>query len=105
MLRHMRSSSSGLMNRLYSLVLPWAAIALTSGPLMARVIRVDIASRSMVLNSKSWGKSGAYEKLIGRVYFAVDPKNPHNRQIVDIDNAPRNKQGEVEFSSDVYILR
>jgi len=33
------------------------------------------------------------------------PCGPHNRQIVDLDKAGRNSQGEVEFSSDFYLLR
>jgi hypothetical protein len=39
------------------------------------------------------------------VFFAVDPANPHNKAIVDLDRAPRNAAGEVEFSADVEILR
>ena len=48
---------------------------------------------------------GLYEKLVGRVYFAVDPGNPHNQIIADIDKAPRNAEGKVEFSSDLYIIK
>ena len=48
---------------------------------------------------------GRYEKISGRVYFALDPSNPHNAVIVDLDKAPRNGRGEVEFSADVFILR
>ena len=40
-----------------------------------------------------------------RVYFAVDPNNPHNKIIADLDKAPRNAQGKVEFSADLFILR
>lgn len=72
---------------------------------MARVVRVEVIRRASVLNGKAWGKSGPYEKLSCRVYFAVDPKNPHDRQIVDLDKAPRNSHGEVEFSADLYVLR
>jgi hypothetical protein len=46
-----------------------------------------------------------YEKIIGTIHFAVDPKDPHNRLVVDLDKAPVNAQGRVEFSSDLYILR
>ena len=52
-----------------------------------------------------FGLAGPYEKIVGRVYFAVDPANIHNRQIVDLDKAPRNAQGEVEFSADLYLLK
>src|SRR5689334_523850 len=71
----------------------------------ARVVRVEIASRTDINDGKPFGAAGAYEKITGRVFFAVDPANPHNRQIVDLDKAPRNAQGEVEFSADLYLLK
>ena len=71
----------------------------------ARVTRVEIISRSDIQDGRSFGLAGAYEKIVGRVYFAVDPANIHNRQIVDLDKAPRNAQGEVEFYADLYLLR
>ena len=46
-----------------------------------------------------------YEKIVGTIHFAVDPKDPHNRLVVDLDKAPVNAAGRVEFSSDLYILR
>jgi alpha/beta hydrolase family protein len=71
----------------------------------AEVTRVEISSRQDVLGGKSFGSVGAYEKLSGKVYFAVDPKNSHNKIIVDLDKAPKNAQGRVEFSADLFILR
>ncbi len=71
----------------------------------ARVVRVEITSRTDIQEGKPFGNAGAYEKIIGRVYFAVDPANLHNRQIVDLDKAPRNAHGEVEFSADLYLLK
>jgi Alpha/beta hydrolase domain len=73
--------------------------------LQARVVRVEVTSRSDIQDGKPFGAAGAYEKITGRVYFAVNPANLHNRQIVDLDKAPRNAQGEVEFSSDLYLLK
>jgi len=64
----------------------------------AEVTRVDIARRADL------GASG-YEKIIGTIYFAVDPKDPRNARVADIDKAPVNANGRVEFSSDLYILR
>jgi hypothetical protein len=49
--------------------------------------------------------AGPYTLVTGRVHFAVDPKLPANRIITDIDLAPRNAQGLVEFSADLYMLR
>ena len=84
--------------------LPLLTAALFSGSAMARVVRFEVRERVDVLSGRAWGNSGPYEKVMGRVYFAADPKNPHNRQVVDLDKAPINSQGEVEFSADVYIL-
>ena len=80
-------------------------LLLWTAPGRAEVTRVDIQRREDVLAGKSFGKAGPYEKLVGKVYFAVDPANPRNTIIVDLDKAPRNAQGKVEFSSDLYIIR
>ncbi|MGE0132152.1 MAG: alpha/beta hydrolase domain-containing protein [Blastocatellales bacterium] len=71
----------------------------------AGVTRIEIISRADLLNGKEFGLAGPYEKVIAKVYFAVDPNNPHNKIIVDLDKARRNEQGLVEFSADLYILR
>ena len=71
----------------------------------AHVTRVEIISRTDVLDGRAFGLAGAYEKIVGRVYFAVNPENLHNKLIVDLDKAPRNAQGEVEFSADLYLLK
>jgi len=71
----------------------------------AHVTRIEILSRTDVLDGRAFGLAGAYEKIVGRVYFAVNPENLHNKLIVDLDKAPRNAQGEVEFSADLYLLK
>jgi len=79
--------------------------ALAPSLLRAEMTRVEITSHQDVLNGKAFGSVGAYEKLVGKAYFAVDPKNPHDTIITDVDKAPRNAQGKVEFSADLFILR
>jgi len=74
-------------------------------PLPARVVRVEITSRQDVLNGKNFGDAGAYERLSGRVYFALPVANPHNQRIVDLANAVNLKNGEVEFSADFVAVR
>jgi hypothetical protein len=71
----------------------------------AAVDRIEISERSPVLDGKVFGHAGAYERIVGRVYFMADPRNPMNRNIADIDLAPVNAKGLVEFSSDLYMLR
>jgi hypothetical protein len=80
-------------------------LLLVAFPLDAKVVRVEIASRNDVLNGKSFGDAGPYERISGRVYFSVPVPNPHNRRIVDLDNAVNLKNGEVEFSSDFVAIR
>ena len=46
-----------------------------------------------------------YEKLAGRVYGEVDPRDARNAVIADIKLAALNARGMVEYSTDVYILR
>src|SRR5262249_2132901 len=84
-----------------------AAVCLVLGasPVFGEVTGVDIQRREDVLGGKSFGDAGPYEKIVGRVHFAVDPDNPHNTIIADLDKAPRNAQGKVEFSSDLYIIK
>jgi hypothetical protein len=83
------------------------ALVATFAPSIVRaeVTRVEISSKQEVLGGKAFGTIGAYEKLTGRIYFAVDPNNPHNKIIADIDKAPRNSHGKVEFAADLFILR
>src|SRR6266852_1419171 len=82
-----------------------ALVVVTPAAMRAEVARLEISSRQDVLGGKAFGAVGAYEKLVGKVYFAVLPDNPHNRIIADIDKAPRNNQGKVEFSADLFILK
>jgi hypothetical protein len=74
-------------------LLPLILIACVS---RAAVTRVDITERA---------DDGGYERITGKIHFAVDPKLPQNRNIADIDLGPRNAAGKVEFASDLYILR
>lgn len=73
--------------------------------LQARVTRVEVASRADVLDGQPFGSAGVYERLTGRVYFAVTVGNVHDQAIVDLENAV-NRQGDtVEFSADFVALR
>ena len=72
--------------------------------LMATVRRARRSHGSRSLSRADLPYAG-YEKIVGRVFFAVDPANPRNAVIVDIDKAPRNANGRVEFSADFYAIR
>jgi len=71
----------------------------------ARVTRIDVTTREVVLDGMPFGETGPYEKLRGTVHFEVDPFDPRNGVVFDIDKAPRNQNGMVEFAADFYILK
>ncbi len=71
----------------------------------AAVVRFDIEMRRDILGGQSFGKSGGYELIRGRAYFAVDPQSPRNKGITDIQVAPTNANGKVEYSADIVLLR
>jgi len=71
----------------------------------AEVVRIDVQSRGDVAGGKAFGTTGAYEKLVGKMFFEVDPLNDANKIIADVDKAPRNARGRVEFSADFFLLK
>jgi len=71
----------------------------------ADVTRVTVSSRTIVAGGQSFGATGAYESLTGRIEFSLDPADPHNAAIADLQYAPREADGRVHFSSDLYVLR
>jgi hypothetical protein len=82
------------------LILGWV-----TAPLQARVTRVEIESRTDVLDGKAFGDAGAYERLTGQIYFSVRVDNPHNSRIVDLRHAVNLHKGDVEFSADFVAFR
>ena len=80
-------------------------VVLVAAPVGAEVVRIEVKSRADVLAGQSFGTAGPYEKLSGTIYFAVDPRNAANQIIADIDKAPKNAAGKVEFSSDFYLIK
>ena len=63
----------------------------------AEVVRVDVERRDDVADGRSYGTAGAYERVAGRIHFAVDPANPANRIVTDVDYAPTNSAGLWNF--------
>ncbi|MER0238579.1 alpha/beta hydrolase domain-containing protein [Fulvimarina sp. MAC8] len=70
----------------------------------ARVVGFEVESREAAYEGKSFGKTGAYERIDATAHLAIDPKSERGQTIVDLDKAPVNANGEVEFSTRVTIL-
>ena len=68
-----------------------------------RSIRID--RRTTCFEGTSFGAAGVYEKLEGRVEGQLDPQDPRNTVIVNLDLAPRNAGGLVEYAVDLCILK
>jgi alpha/beta hydrolase family protein len=80
-------------------------LSLVSSLAEASVTRMVVTSREVVAKGMSFGDTGPYEKLRGTVFFEVDPGDPHNAVVFDLDKAPRDNRGKVEFSADFFILK
>ena len=72
----------------------------------AELVRFEILLvESPIFEGVSFGDVGPYEKIVARAVLHVDPADPHNAGIVDLDLAPTNAAGRVEFAADVVILK
>jgi alpha/beta hydrolase family protein len=71
----------------------------------ARVTEVKITSTSIAFGGYSWPDVGQYQRIVGTAKGEVDPTDRRNAVIVDIDLAPRNARGNVEYSFNFYILK
>ncbi len=52
-----------------------------------------------------FGNTGAYERLLGKAFYAIDPDEPGLPFICDLDLAPRNRDGLAEFSGTLDIVK
>ena len=76
----------------------------TAEPCDARVVKFVVDQTTPYLGGASWGNAGAYQLMTGTAYMEVDPRERQNRIIVDLENAPRNAKGMVEFSTPFLVL-
>jgi hypothetical protein len=69
------------------------------------ITAIEIKSRAPFVGGAAFGPVGSYERLDGVAIGELDPAHPANRGIVNLDKAPRNARGRVEYRSDICILR
>ena len=82
-----------------SLSLLFATMAM---PAFGVVEDLQIKSVETVAQGRSFGRVGPYEKVVGKLTLSLDPET---EQIVDLDRAPRDDDGQVRFEADLYLLR
>ena len=71
----------------------------------ARVTRFVVESTEPYAGGESIGTIGQFQRLVGTATMEVHPLDPHNAGIVNLDKAPRNARGLVEFSAPVWIIK
>jgi hypothetical protein len=92
-------------------LLPAAAIAFAllvwAPPSQARVTKIEIVSRaqSCIGAICSFGDVGEYQAIAGFATGELDPKDPRNAIIQDIQLAPRNANGKVEYTVSFQLLK
>ena len=71
----------------------------------AAITKLEITSQGPAYGGFSFPGVGAYERIVGKAYGELDPKDRRNKVIVDLSLAPRNANGKVEYAFDFYILK
>ncbi|HXV47635.1 MAG TPA: alpha/beta hydrolase domain-containing protein [Candidatus Binatia bacterium] len=69
------------------------------------ITRFVVQRRGPFADGHEFPVTGAYEKLTGTIHGEVDPKDRHNRMIVNLNKARRNRRGQVEYSSNFCVLK
>lgn len=93
-----------MVRRLIQWVILILVIVPVANPTNGAVTRIEIKTREPYLEGRAFEGVGSYERLRGKAFFAVDPKHAANQTVIDLELAPRNNAGLVEFSTDVELL-
>jgi hypothetical protein len=89
-----------------AILLVLAEVGSGRAPVVAQVTRIEILRREApALGGLSFGDAGPYERIEGRVHGEVDPGDRRNRIITDLELAPRNSAGKVEYAADFILLK
>lgn len=86
------------------LAVPVTLWLLVLGTTWAEVVRFEMESREPFADGKAFGDAGPYERMVGRIFYELDPDLPHNKNVIDLKLAPRNERGKVEYFGDLFIL-
>ena len=68
-------------------------------------MKIEISHIGPAFDGLSFGSVGPYEIVIGVLHGEVDPGHRLNAAIVNIDKAPRNASGNVEYQVEFCLLK
>src|SRR5205823_7912432 len=69
------------------------------------IIDIAVTETADFADGHEFGAAGAYVRIKGVARGVLDPAAPGNAGIVDLDKAPRNAEGLVEYATDFDLLR
>lgn len=81
------------------------ALVFAAPPSLARLTEINVTAVEPFAESHAFGNAGAYERVRGTFKGELDPADPRNKVIVNLDKAPRNAAGRVEYEVDFFMLR
>jgi hypothetical protein len=81
------------------------ALALAAPPSLARLTEINVTAVEPFAEGHAFGETGAYERVKGTFRGELDPADPRNKVIVNLDRAPKNAAGRVEYEVDFFMLR
>ena len=83
-----------------------AALLAWAPPTQARVTKIVIdTATSPAFGGAVFGEAGQYETLAGRAFGELDPNDPRNAIIQDIELAPKNANGNVEYMATFFLVK
>ena len=83
-----------------------AAVLALSCPAQARITKIVIDTKvSPAFSGQSFGNAGTYETIAGHAYGEIDPNDPHNSIINDIEYAPLDNNGKVTYMTTFFIVK
>jgi len=91
------------MVRSYGLLL--ATMLIPLAPAQARITKFEIVRTEPAFGGQAFGQAGAYDHVVARVEGELDPADPHNAIIQDLELAPRDARGMVHYRTDVELLK
>lgn len=68
-------------------------------------MRIEITGVEPAFGGRAFGDVGAYQKITGRARGALDPADPRNSVIVNLDRAPADAAGLAGYECDFVLLR
>src|SRR5215207_3924184 len=69
------------------------------------ITAISITATEPFADGQAFGEAGPYVRIRGVARGALDPRAPENAVIADLDKAPRNAAGLVEYATDFDMLR